>query len=299
MSCYAPLRGWVASRPNLETGRYPIVWSAADAAGGGSPMAQIEVPCGYCIGCKLDKARSWAVRCMHEASLHEENCFLTLTYASAPIVGLYPKDITDFFKRLRKHVGKKIRYFQCGEYGERFVRPHHHIVLFGWRPADLKLFRDGDYPLYTSAELSRLWGHGFVTVGDVTSDSIAYTARYTLKKIGGHGSDQNIYGLKCPEYVTMSRRPGIGADWIKKYMPEYSRRGEVLHDGALVKAPRFYDDYFGEINPKKLLDIKNFRRDNSIERLPTQNYVSQQVAKIRLARKKRSVEDGTGCYRGA
>lgn len=49
----------------------------------------IKLPCGRCIGCKLENSRQWAVRGMHEASQHRTNSFLTLTIRDA---GLRPQD---------------------------------------------------------------------------------------------------------------------------------------------------------------------------------------------------------------
>ena len=151
------------------------------------------VPCGQCIGCRLERSRQWAIRCVHEASLHTDNCFITLTYSPdcLPSDGsLNHDDFQKFFKRLRKHIApKKIRYYMCGEYGEdlqqpsKLGRPHFHACLFGLDFDDKQLYivRD-DVKLYTSATLEKIWGKGFVTIGDVTFESAAYVARYIAKK---------------------------------------------------------------------------------------------------------------------
>lgn len=104
----------------------------------GLPHTELSLPCGQCIGCRLEYSRQWAVRCVHEASLYESNCFITLTYNDdyVPSDGsLVRKHFTDFMKRLRKAVTPKnphvkgsdsyklhakkygIRFFGCGEYG--------------------------------------------------------------------------------------------------------------------------------------------------------------------------------------
>lgn len=46
----------------------------------------IKLPCGKCIGCKLDRSKQTAVRLMCEAQLHEHNSFLTLTYNNATLL---------------------------------------------------------------------------------------------------------------------------------------------------------------------------------------------------------------------
>lgn len=88
----------------------------------------LQVPCGKCIGCKSDKAMMWSIRCYHEASLHERNAFVTLTYEDAP-PALVKEDLQKFFKRARHSFD--FRYFACGEYGEATHRPHYHALIFG------------------------------------------------------------------------------------------------------------------------------------------------------------------------
>jgi len=140
----------------------------------------MEVPCGKCIGRLLDRAKDWAVRCMHEASSSVDNCFVTLTYGDLAFrrtpLGfptLYPRDFVLFFKRLHKFLSPlTIRFFQCGEYGEAsgkaLGRPHYHCIIFGFRPVNLVIWSEkGGVKLYRSAFLERLWPHGFVIVGNV------------------------------------------------------------------------------------------------------------------------------------
>ena len=134
----------------------------------------VELPCGRCIGCKLERARQWAVRCMHEAALHEANCFVTLTYEDdklPPDGGLRPRDFVLFMKRLRKRYGNGIRFFHCGEYGEKFLRPHHHVLLFNHDWPDKRVCRTSKSgeSLYSSGELESLWDT--VSAGVVTSRS--------------------------------------------------------------------------------------------------------------------------------
>lgn len=76
----------------------------------------LKLPCGQCIGCRLEKSRQWAVRCLDEAQMHSENCFITLTntdesvakYGRSLDVGVFQK----FMKRLRKEVEPlRLRFF--------------------------------------------------------------------------------------------------------------------------------------------------------------------------------------------
>jgi hypothetical protein len=98
----------------------------------------IQLPCGQCIGCRLAHSRDWATRCVHEAHMHDHNCFITLTYSpeNLPEGGtLVRKHFTDFMKRLRKALAVddiSIRFFGCGEYGSKLERPHYHAIIFGY-----------------------------------------------------------------------------------------------------------------------------------------------------------------------
>lgn len=287
MSCYYPVQGYRSADLKSKG----IVFSAQK----GFKDLPMQVPCGRCLGCRMDRARDWAVRCVQEASLFKENCFLTLTYAPEhlPTNGsLRPRDFVLFMKKLRKVCSQKIRFFQCGEYGEGLQRPHHHCIIFGWRPVDLKLWKtSGDVRLYRSETVEKCWNKGFVTVGDVTYESAYYISRYILKKVLGENSASH-YGEKKPEYITMSRMPGIGRKWIEKFHEDVYKRDYVVYGLDKLKAPpRYYDKVYSKINPERLELLKKERRVeqaasdyNSPERLVVREKVQLSRSKL-LVRK--------------
>ena len=97
---------------------------------------------------------------------------------------LLKKNYKIFFKRLRTKYGNGIRYYACGEYGPKGKRPHYHAIIFGWKPKDLKYFKEnetGDI-VYKSKELMKIWGKGFTTIGEANFKSAGYVARYVQKK---------------------------------------------------------------------------------------------------------------------
>lgn len=182
---------------------------------------------------------------MHEAKCHDKNCFVTLTYDDEhlPSSGsLDRKAFRYFMDRLRKHVGySKVRYFHCGEYGERTGRPHYHAILFGHDFADKRKLPSGkDYPLWSSVELAELWPAGAAVLGSVTFESAAYVARYVVKKVTGERAKSH-YGGREPEYATMSRNPGIGKAWFEQYADDVYPADEVVARGYASRPPRFYD----------------------------------------------------------
>lgn len=203
---------------------------------------------------------------MHEASLYERNCFLTLTYdrEHVPSDGSLNKTHFQLFvKRLRKRFGPGIRYYHCGEYGEQLGRPHYHALLFNHDFSDKKFFSvRNDLPLYTSDALSELWPSGFSTVGSVTFESAAYVARYVMKKVTGARAVDHYQGRQ-PEYTTMSRRPGIGARWYAQFKGDVYPRDKVIVRGVPSRPPRFYDGLLGREDPALLALLKITRERNS------------------------------------
>lgn len=269
MPCFHPLPGWYAKKLNPETQKRSIVFKGGE----GSKFLPATVPCGTCIGCKLERSRQWALRCMHETKLHEDSCFVTLTYEDSPGT-LVPSHYPEFMKRLRWHYGNGIRFFQCGEYGESFERPHHHALLWGVRFEDEARYVGLDESSgRVSKRLEEIWGHGRCFIGDVTFESAAYIARYTLKKVVGPGAPAWYQG-RHPEFLTMSRRPGIGAAFLDKYGAEIYKDDSCIVRGAECKPPRYYDDRKAKLHPSVIERVKGRRRaagrafvDNSGSRL--------------------------------
>lgn len=189
------------------------------------------------------------MRCVHEAQMHSESCFLTLTYRELPAGGsLSVRDLQLFWKRLRKDRGPgaaPIRYLACGEYGEETARPHYHACLFGEAfLRDRKVWKQtAAGPLFTSEYASSKWSHGFVVLGDVTFESAAYVAKYTVEKVLGKAAP-SVYGPLRPPFSVSSRRPGIGSTWWDKYGHVARRDDSVVAQGREQGLPRAYDRYW-------------------------------------------------------
>lgn len=298
MPCYHPIQGF-QHHGRSERGTRPVVFRMPRGRG----YRVVQVPCGQCIGCRLERSRQWAVRCLHEASLHEANSFLTLTYDDdhLPSSGSLDKsEPQKFFKRLR-HVAQPFRYFMCGEYGDELSRPHYHVILFGEDfYADRRLFRsDGggsQGSLYRSATLERLWPFGFSTIGSVSFESAAYVARYACKKVTGElardhyekvdRSTGEISRLE-PEYSACSLKPAIGKGWIEKYMSNVYSRDSVVVRGREMLPPKFYDKLHAEhdwlAHGVKLVNrvIRGLARAS--ERSPERLEVREEVAAGKLS----------------
>lgn len=213
-------------------------------------FAGFQVPCRKCISCRLEFARSRAIRCVHEAMMHEENCFLTLTYNDDSIGDgrLRRRDWQLFAKRLRRKIDKPISFYGVGEYGELTKRPHWHACVFGWSPpdAEYKYTTDLKHKVFSSDLLKSIWKHGECEFGSVTFESAGYVARYSSKKLV-HGYDQKHNYHPIPVFST---KRAIGKSWIEKYYHDVFNFGYVvLENGIRCGIPRFYEDWLKKTHP--------------------------------------------------
>jgi hypothetical protein len=231
--------------------------------------------------CRLDHARQWAIRLVKEAQLHEEACFITLTFNNEELLArdipwsLDKRDFQLFMKRLRHKTKNRIIFYHCGEYGENNYRPHYHAILFGFNFPDKKPLA-GKKDLYTSELCSELWPYGFNAIGDVTFQSCSYVARYVMKKRKGLHQECNKSGidLPCigpcsncnallPEYSTMSRggefAKGIAYNWIKKYYHQVYPNDFLVINGIKSKPPRYFDNFLKEHEPALYKAVKEKR----------------------------------------
>lgn len=255
-----------------------------------SPTADIiskykEIPCGKCIDCRLQYSRQWADRCMYERYYYDEDqvWFLTLTYDEQNIrkvddtlAGtLSKRDLQLFFKylrreSLRKKYTDKIRYFACGEYGSKTLRPHYHIILYGLNLKELGLkewipSHSGNIQ-WRSDFIEKIWKKGIVTVSRVTWDTCAYTARYVLKKATTDYDERILNSLGYEtEFILMSRRPGIGRQYLDDHIQDIYEFDEIIQKspdgGRKAKPPRYYDQILRDKDPELFDEIKSKREE--------------------------------------
>lgn len=300
MPCYHPKRGWPAQAVN-KSGKRSITFS--EGGGFGSPL---ELPCGKCIGCRLERARQWSARIMHEAQFEDATCFLTLTYSPEhlPADGsLNLRHLQLFHKRLRIHFARadraaglrprRLRFFACGEYGDNLQRPHYHSILFGEAfLGDRKPWKKGARgdQIYVSDTLKKLWGLGDCYIGSVSLQSAGYVARYTVKKVSGDMADAHYKGLK-PEFMVCSK--GIGRRWFESFSHETYRDDFVVHKGQKMPTPRYYDKLYAATYGEDALKRIKEKRIASAElrawnSTPDRLAVREEVTKARISTLKRS-----------
>lgn len=296
MACYHPLKAFKTTDGRILFNKGPEF------------SVPLELACGQCIGCRIDKSQQWATRINHEAQFHQDKVFLTLTYAPEklpPLGTLVPRDLTLFLKRLRfKHPSARIRYFACGEYGENTARPHYHVILFGYSFPDKRPHsKTGQgHQQYVSEELDQIWSHGQCMIGSVNWSSAAYVARYVIKKVNGAKADEHYRKLDPetgelvpihPEFIRMSRRPGIGAEFYEKFKGDLYPSDFAVVSGKKKTVPRYYDRLLEKENSGLHEDIKSGRSANAKKRkhenTPERRAARETVQKARLNQLKRTL----------
>lgn len=281
MACYHPLKIYPVG-VDLDTGNKKYAISKVKS--GDNLDGFTIIPCGSCIGCRIDYARQWADRCMLEAKDHEDNWFLTLTYDddhldtvktkySDPASGeefeamsLNKRDVQLWHKNLRKSLDEKgypkIRFFCCGEYGspEWTMRPHYHEIVFGLKLDDLVFYKYNKQgqKLYTSEYLRKIWKYGYVIVGQVTWESASYVARYVTKKLKGDAAELYTVCNMIPPFTLMSRRPGIARKYYDEHpeLFDYTYVPFSTEDGSKKIYPsRYFKKLLKDDDPEKYEEL--------------------------------------------
>lgn len=283
-----------------RTGKPMITFNPLKAINSSSP---ITLPCNGCIGCRLDRSEQWSVRASHEAKMHEYNSFITLTYRDKDLpsdYSLQPRELQLFFKRLRKDLNCKIRFFACGEYGPKTLRPHYHALIFGYAFPDRKYHSkssDGSN-LYQSAQLDKAWGLGDRNlIGDVTPQTARYVASYSMKKISGDRAaahylrrspvDGDLHQVH-PEFQRQSL--GLGRDWFARYKDDAFPSDFIVVDGRQVAVPRYYFLKLREEEQQALSRVRKLKSaqpSKKWNRSPERLKVRETVQAARISRMKR------------
>lgn len=293
VACFHPLHGFKSATGGFTQNRRNSRTGEA-----------LVVGCGQCIGCRLAKSNEWSVRLTHELSGHERSSFLTLTFRDESLPDDYSVNVRDlqlFMKRLRKMLGVKVRYFACGEYGEQNLRPHYHVILFGYDFPDRVLWRrsaSGEL-CYRSEELERVWPFGHAEIGTVTKQSMAYVARYVMKKVNGERAEEHyrrVHPLTgelhqvMPEFICMSSRPGIGAEWFSKFAGDAFPSDFVVIDGQRHQVPLYYKRKLSEADQA---EVSRKRKAKALlhadNQTPARLAVREAVTRLRVARLKREI----------
>lgn len=196
-------------------------------------LAATPFGCGQCLHCRINRARVWTHRILLEQLCHGDNCFITLTYNDECVPRdkeVKKRELQLYIKRLRKRVGKKIRYFAVGEYGDVTYRPHYHAVIFG-------------LSMMMRKEIEDSWkdngkSKGYVGIGDLNEKSARYITGYVVKKVKEH-KDKRLMDIKQKEFMLCSTRPGIGVEAVRKMAEIIKKSDHFDLDSKAIKELRY------------------------------------------------------------
>jgi len=235
------------------------------------------VPCGKCLGCKADQARDWAIRIEHEARLHDQKCFLTLTYSDEYLPADRKIDrelLTKKMKELQRKLDIGLRYFAVGEYGDKTRRPHYHAVLYGTDLLGGSSSTRGDK--YIHPAISGLWPYGNHEIQPYDDGTAVYTAGYVSKKIG----DPECFSIK-------STRPPLGKAYCIKDAERILANGTAIINGTELPVPKVYVKWL-EQNGYQVEQLKEKIREAGRRKAPITDRRGQAKdinAKAKLQRK--------------
>lgn len=185
------------------------------------------LPCGRCPACRIQKTNEWTTRLLHEMQYYENSIFLTLTYNDDSLpesMELVPADLRNFWKRLRKNIDVKIKYFACGEYGTIFRRPHYHAIVFGLSNKDYDAIDDA-------------WDLGFIKIGSVTEQSIRYVASYIMDKDESINMSE-FTGIKVAPFSRSSN--GLGKRYVLDNKERLIKNLSIKRKNIELGLPKYY-----------------------------------------------------------
>lgn len=223
-----------------------------------SHQHHMEFPCGKCYPCKMRRIQGWSFRLQQEAERSDSALFVTLTYDNdhVPIttnkfMTLKKRDVQLFIKRLRNitwlhskdPLRKPIKYYAAGEYGDKFKRPHYHLIIF-----------NAEHEF-----IEKSWLLGEIHYGDLTPASAAYTAKYISKDgiVGKFEKDD-----RQKEFSLMSKR--LGDNYLTPQMIHWHRqrsKGSPIPDrynllvpgGYKIAIPRYFKDRIWNVAERQLI----------------------------------------------
>lgn len=223
-----------------------------------SKNTSIEVGCGRCTHCRIQRSKEFTMRLIHELPYWEKSCFVTLTYDEEHTDGqLHKTHLQDYFRELRR--SNKIKYFACGEYGENTGRPHYHAIIFG----------HDEYP-HKLHYKSNNWPFGNTYVGEVTKNSCRYVCDYIFKAYDGQYGENYYNGFTKP-FRLLSK--GIGRKYIESNDEQILQRGYLTLNGIKQSIPRYY------LKRLNLMMEEVNRANNFFGYLPEGEYKEQESAK--------------------
>lgn len=323
MSCNNPLRAIVLG---VVDGKKRVRIVPYDSIEVDDKHEVFTVPCGHCAGCRKARSEEWTNRLLMESLYHDQTYFVTLTYDdehikwcdyTKPSTGeffpkelkyqgtLVKKDLQDFHKRLRNEFpNDHYRYYFAGEYGGKTLRPHYHGILFGLHLDESEFFPFGKSetgePYFVCSRIQNVWSQGFISIEPANVYTFRYVTNYVMKKLGAHPDDYYVNQGLVPPFSVMSRKPGIGAQYLLDHPDIMWNDNIVISTGkgaSTFKPPRYFKKSFQALFPDdyEQLSKRHIKasedRIYALERASDLDYLSQLKVKEESLRNKENLRN--------
>ncbi len=210
----------------------------------------MDIPCGQCLPCRINKGRKWTARLLLEQQLHDESIFVTLSFRESKLPPGDNLDKTLVQKYIRKlrDAGIPFRYFAVGEYGGKKGRSHYHIAMFGvdmWKifGTDKCLKQKNGYATHDD----HYWKKGRVHIGDLNNKTASYICGYTTKKLTKEHA--KVVAGRTPEFTIQSSRPPLGSRYIVEACHQVLAAARY-HDNPELEAVRLFENGSIRINQR-------------------------------------------------
>ena len=183
----------------------------------------LTVGCGKCLLCLSKRRDEWSHRLqLHSYGYDRMPLFVGLTYDDASLnwggnrPSLYRRDPQLFIKKLKENFNlynTNFSYFGCGEYGDKYDRPHYHFLFFGFDELQDHFERDfiGSHEV-----LRKVWSFGNVDIGVAQWSGVHYVTKYVLKY-----DEENYEDVQKP-FIIASH--GLGLPWLETPDAKYLKR---------------------------------------------------------------------------
>lgn len=245
-------------------------------------------------------------RLVMEGWSHSDSICATLTYAPEHLPeggSLSKRDAQLFCKRLRISLSRQglgpVRFHVVGEYSPKLLRPHYHVIVFGWFPADAVPHgkSQAGRPEFVSPSLSEAWGKGRVTFQRFSGSAAGYVAKHQGSKLrrkcaeglAVRDREGDSWRFLSPEFELRPLRPGLGAAFFDKYRAQLLAHGYVVVDGRKLGFSRYFNTLAKRVDPVRFDELRELREAQALDpkRLanstPERLAVREEVARAREA----------------
>lgn len=206
----------------------------------------VPIPCGKCICCRMSKVSMMEARAKYEYNNHSTAAFVTFTYDDNHLPfnrgfqrpTLLREHLHKFIDTVRhtvrnskvffpKSIDRNFSFVASGEYGDRFKRPHYHVIFFGLSPQLCKSI------------FSKSWRNGSVASLPLRQGGIRYVIKYLSKQEFGKNALSAYFdtGRESP-FIMVSK--GFGSGYFASQIKNIFKFGMLKFGQKFLPCPPYW-----------------------------------------------------------